>query len=130
MVSSIEFVQLDEQQDSIKWNLNNKRSFSVQSVYKNLVNQLGMPLNKDVWKLKLPIKVKVFIWFFLKGVILTKDNLIKRNWRGDENCCFCNTNETIQHIFLIAMCAGCLKFHLVYVHQLALLIFLVLGLSN
>jgi hypothetical protein len=60
----------------------NQGSFSVQSTYKNLVNELAMPLNKEVWKLKLPLKVKVFIWFFLKGVILTKDNLVKHNWRG------------------------------------------------
>jgi hypothetical protein len=57
----------------------NQGSFSVQSTYKNLVNELAMPLNKEVWKLKLSLKVKVFIWFFFKGVILTKDNLVKHN---------------------------------------------------
>jgi hypothetical protein len=35
----------------------------------------------------------------LKGVILTKDNLMKRNWQGSEKCCFCHKNETIKHIF-------------------------------
>jgi hypothetical protein len=34
-----------------------------------------------------------------KKVILTKDNLIKRKWRGNKLCCFCNTQETIQHLF-------------------------------
>ncbi|WVZ51423.1 LOW QUALITY PROTEIN: hypothetical protein U9M48_002571 [Paspalum notatum var. saurae] len=33
------------------------------------------------------------------GVILTKDNLLKRHWSGDGRCCFCDTNETIQHLF-------------------------------
>jgi hypothetical protein len=37
------------------------------------------PLNKSVWKLKRPLKIKVFDWFVLKGVILTKYNLLKRN---------------------------------------------------
>ena len=34
-----------------------------------------------------------------RGVTLTKDNLIKRNWKGCAKCCFCNSNETIQHLF-------------------------------
>ena len=35
----------------------------------------------------------------MKGVILTKDNLKKCNWNGDDGCCFCNNKETIQHLF-------------------------------
>ena len=33
------------------------------------------------------------------SVILTKDNLVKRNWRGSRQCCFCHKDETIQHLF-------------------------------
>jgi hypothetical protein len=35
-----------------------------------------------------------------KGVILTKDNLVRRNWNGDKHRCFCHFPETIQHLFL------------------------------
>ena len=41
----------------------------------------------------------IYVVSFLKKVILTKDNLIKRKWRGNKQCCFCNTQETIQHLF-------------------------------
>jgi hypothetical protein len=34
----------------------------------------------------------------LNGVILTKDNMLKRYWRGDDKCCFHN-KETIHHLF-------------------------------
>jgi hypothetical protein len=37
--------------------------------------------------------------FFITGVTLTKDNLVKRNWHGSEKCCFCNNNETLEHLF-------------------------------
>ena len=30
-----------------------------------------------------------------KGVVLTKDNLVRKNWKAS-----CNGNETIQHLFL------------------------------
>ncbi|WVZ50605.1 hypothetical protein U9M48_001845, partial [Paspalum notatum var. saurae] len=40
-----------------------------------------------------------FVWGFAKGVILTKDNLAKRNRKGRTNCEFCSKQETIQHLF-------------------------------
>jgi hypothetical protein len=43
------------------------------------------------------------MWFLLKAVILTKDNLLKRHWRGDHWCYFCDKNETIQHFSLIVI---------------------------
>jgi hypothetical protein len=55
--------------------------------------------NDKLWKLKLPQQIKVFGWYLWKGVILTKDNLAKRNWHGSKECVFCHQNETIQHLF-------------------------------
>ena len=49
--------------------------------------------------LRLPLKIKIFIWYLQKGVILTKDNLARRQWRGSIKCCFCSLDETIQHLF-------------------------------
>ena len=40
------------------------------------------------------------MWYIKIGVILTKDNLVRRNWNGDRQCCFCRYTETIQHLFL------------------------------
>jgi hypothetical protein len=33
------------------------------------------------------------------GVILTKDNLMRRNWKGNKLCVFCSNSETIRHLF-------------------------------
>ena len=62
LVAKIAFVQLDDQQDSIKWSLTRQGSFTVQSMYKHLINQIAMPLNKLLWKSKLPLKIKIFIF--------------------------------------------------------------------
>jgi hypothetical protein len=32
--------------------------------------------------------------------LLTKDNLVKRNWQGSKNCCYCDQDESIQHLFI------------------------------
>jgi hypothetical protein len=55
--------------------------------------------NNKLWKLKIPLGIKVFRWYLRKGVILTKDNLAKRNWYGSRNCVFYHQDETIKHIF-------------------------------
>jgi hypothetical protein len=39
------------------------------------------------------------LWYLQKGVTLTKDNLARRNWNGDTNCCFYYSPKTIQHFF-------------------------------
>ena len=39
------------------------------------------------------------MWYLLKGVTLTKDNLARWRWKGSVRCCFCNLDETIQHLF-------------------------------
>jgi hypothetical protein len=47
-----------------------------------------------------PTKDKGFLVVHQNGVILTKDNLAKRNWKGSLGCCSCSSLETIQHLFI------------------------------
>jgi hypothetical protein len=49
--------------------------------------------------MKIALKIKIFCWYLRRGVILTKDNLLKRNWHGNTQCVFCQQNETIKHLF-------------------------------
>ena len=51
-------------------------------------------------KVKVPLCIKIFMWFVHKQVILTKDNLIKRRWVSSSRYCFCVHDETIQHLFI------------------------------
>jgi hypothetical protein len=40
----------------------------------------GAPFNhKLIWKLKVPLKIKTFLWYLQQGVVLTKDNLLRIN---------------------------------------------------
>jgi hypothetical protein len=36
----------------------------------------------------------------LHKIHLTKDNLAKRNWHGCTKCCFCDSDETVEHLFI------------------------------
>jgi hypothetical protein len=55
--------------------------------------------NSLLWKLKIPLRIKIFLWYLKRGVVLTKDNLARRNWHGCKQCVFCSHPETIQHLF-------------------------------
>ena len=72
---------------------------SVKSMYDALVHNAVPSDNRKLWKLKIPLKVKIFLWFLNKGVILTRDNLARRNWQGCKKMCFLNPSNTY---FLIA----------------------------
>jgi len=68
-------------------------------MYAALINN-RVKVSQDIWKIKIPMKIKVFLWYLKKGVILTKDNLVRRNWNGDSTCCFCHLPETIKHLLV------------------------------
>jgi hypothetical protein len=86
----------------------------VKSVYKHLTrNDIG-PDYKRVWKAKMPERVKIFMWLMEQNAILTKDNMLRRNWHGDPCCYFCDRPENMDLMFecpiakvvwgVIAMC--------------------------
>jgi hypothetical protein len=73
-------------------------TFSVKSTYNALTNCDGGQPFKHIWKSKIPAKIKIFLWLVANEAILTKDNLLKRRWRGDPLCYFCHQPETTNHL--------------------------------
>ena len=85
--------------DKVTWKWSPKGVFTVKSTYDRLfTNSVGEPFNR-IWKAKLPYKIKIFLWLIENGTLLTKDNMVKRNWQGDPTCRFCENIESIQHLF-------------------------------
>jgi len=92
-------VVLSDQKDTFRWALQQSGAFSVKTMYSALNLTHALSFNMNTWCLKVPLKIKIFIWYPYKGVTLTKDNLARKNWQGDLTCSFCNANENIQHLF-------------------------------
>ena len=80
------------------WSLHSSGQFCVKSMYATLINN-GVTLSQDIWRAKLPTKIKVFMWYLKKGVILTKNNLVRRNWHGDKSCAYCHVPEYTTFVF-------------------------------
>lgn len=66
---------LSDNDDTVIWNIGNKGRFMVKSVY------------------------DAFLWLLANDAILTRDNLRKRKWQGDPSCVFCDSLETVSHLF-------------------------------
>jgi len=96
-------VELVQGRDIGIWTLQQNGLFSVHSMYLALMDDNILPINRSLWKLKIPLKGKVFIWLLHHGVILTKDNLAKRNWQGTRQCCFCPVMKQLHICSLIVM---------------------------
>ena len=92
-------VQLTNQRDRFVWGLHQNGLFSVKSMYRALLTAEAAPYKTFIWKRKLTLKIKVFLWYLYKEVMLTKDKLVRRQWQEDRKCCFYSSDESIQHLF-------------------------------
>jgi hypothetical protein len=68
LVLSIAHTHLSTRRDEFKWNLSTSRLFTVRSMYNALVFYF-----KSLWKMKIPLKIKIFMWYLIRGVALTKE---------------------------------------------------------
>lgn len=54
-----------------------------------------------IWKIKIPMKMIIFLWLINRKAILKWENLRKRGWKGPSRCILCRLEEeTIEHIFI------------------------------
>jgi hypothetical protein len=99
LVAQVTNTRLTNMEDKFIWGLHQNEIFSVKSMYLALISDNRVRLDLTIWKLGIPLKIKIFLWYLKRGVVLTKDNLSRRNWRGGKQCVFCAQVETIQHLF-------------------------------
>lgn len=100
LLNRIRDVQLQEGPDAVTWGLQKNGNFTTASLYRELTFP-GMT-NKEVmslWKAKIPMKIKFFLWSIYSDRLPSAEQLVKRNWPGDEFCKMCGQIETSQHIF-------------------------------
>jgi hypothetical protein len=72
--------------------------FNMQKTCRSICEDHHASYNNKLCKLEIPLRIKVFGWYLLKGVILIKDNLAKRNWHGSKKCVFFHQDETVKHL--------------------------------
>ncbi|MCH82487.1 RNA-directed DNA polymerase (Reverse transcriptase), partial [Trifolium medium] len=104
-------------EDRMVWRFNNKGIYTVKSAYRYAMETLvdneeyRAPGNwLDMWKLKIPQRVKIFLWRMLMGCLPTRVRLQSKGVDCSENCPHCENNfENEWHLFI-----GCHKAKLVW----------------
>jgi zinc-binding in reverse transcriptase len=87
----------------ITWRFGINGTLSSTTTYK-LINHTGMVdhLGTVIWKLKIPERIKIFLWLLARDKLLTATNLAKRNWPHSTLCHMCGVSiiESATHLFL------------------------------
>lgn len=99
LVNILVQINLSEADDRPFWKWTKNDQFSVKSVYKQLCSNGLDGSFKQLWKAKISLKIKIWLWLIWHNAIATKDNLAKRNWPSNTLCQFCHEEETILHLF-------------------------------
>jgi len=98
----------ENQSDKVSWKWGGKGVFTNKSVYEHITSGQSSASFAHIWQARLPYKIKIFTWLLEKNVVLTKDNMVKRNWLGDPSCAFCEQMETVDHLFFQCPVARCI----------------------
>ncbi|KAL6520131.1 hypothetical protein OROHE_017274 [Orobanche hederae] len=102
-------------QDTIIWHFSPNGSYTVKNGYR-FFNSINKPcLNRNLagpsgvnpspswnflWSLKIPSKIKIFLWRLLKNSLPTRSNINSRGIDSVLNCVLCDGDvESLEHIF-------------------------------
>jgi hypothetical protein len=70
---------LGNEKDKPIWKWEKNRKISVKTMYAHLCRDGAENHNKRIWKAKIPLNIKIFMWLLQQNAILTKDNLVREN---------------------------------------------------
>jgi len=99
-----QFPGVQAAEDHLWWQGNSKGIFKVYAAYK-IMNQSNHQIAnwpwKQIWRIKVPHKVSIFVWLLAKEATLTVDNLMSRGMTLCSRCFLCKEiAETVNHLFL------------------------------
>jgi hypothetical protein len=62
-------VRLNAQADVFVWNLHQNDQYTVKCLYMTLISNDVAHMNKQLWNLKVSLKIKIFMWYMRRGSI-------------------------------------------------------------
>jgi hypothetical protein len=88
-----------EGEDEVRWALEPSGEYSTNSMYCKLSQGGAIAHFKEVWRTRVPPKIRVFLWQLIRGRLPAGDQLVKRRGPSNGSCAFCGEWETCDHIF-------------------------------
>lgn len=75
-------VRLSQNDDGHIWLWNKKGRFTVKTMHAHISDVGPNRSFRHLWKAKLPLKIKIWLWLIWHNAIATKYNMVKRKWVG------------------------------------------------
>jgi hypothetical protein len=105
LIEKLGGVRLQVGLDESYWCLEKKRHYTTKSMYRFLAHRGVINTHmRRLWKTKLPMKLKVFMWQVFHDKLQTGEELKKRNWKGDGKCSICVDREHGSYFLLMPSC--------------------------
>jgi hypothetical protein len=67
LVLRLAHIHLRERADIFRWSLKHDEKFTTSSMYQKLLDSDIVQHNSYLWKIKIPLKIKVFLWLLYRG---------------------------------------------------------------
>ncbi|XP_020172316.1 uncharacterized protein [Aegilops tauschii subsp. strangulata] len=90
---------LDMGDDRTKWHLELSGLFSTKSLYQAIAPSPGPEALTTIWGIRLPLKIRIFLWQWIHDRLPSGMEVLKRNGPGDGCCPLCGPEEDSNHIF-------------------------------
>lgn len=79
LLNELQEINLSSDQDYVFWALESNKTFSTKSLYRFLTDSgVASKMAGYVWKAKLPLKIKFFLWQIFNNKLQVAQSLIKR----------------------------------------------------
>jgi hypothetical protein len=88
-----------EGEDEVSWALEPSGAFSTRSIYGCLSQGAVVTHFRDVWKTRVPPRIRVFLWQLIRSRLPSGVQVAKRNGPTNGACAFCGEQEDCNHIF-------------------------------
>ena len=92
-------ITLSGDPDTVSWALTSSGKFSVNSLYRRLCRGTAQQAIAGLWKARLPLKIKLFMWQLFRDKLPTSLNVAKRNGPATGTCALCGEPEDASHVF-------------------------------
>ena len=90
---------LTEGADKVVWKLEKSGKFTTRSVYRFITFGGVIDLRMmEIWRAKISLKLKIFLWMAWHDRIQTAQQLKRRNWDGSKRCKYCGLEESADHL--------------------------------
>jgi len=99
LLDKLKDVTLGAEKDLVIWKLERLGHFTTRSLYR-WMSFKGMKNKRaeKIWRSKLPMKLKVFLWLTIQDRLPTKTKMKERKWKGGQDCAICGEPETLNYI--------------------------------